>query len=247
MKNKQIEKMLLEESKNIDISMSENLKNEPIPPKNNKLNNTTITYNFIKTKKFKYIMAFASIFCALVIVALSIIFIPQNNTTSAYLTSYILSINPKISITTNSDDEVVNICSLNNDADQILGNSTFDNIIGLKLEDCVLKIINTAKDNNIFEGYTDTIKLYAINDNNNTLQDKLNKCENMLRRDMKNIGFENIEIETHQMQMKDFKNQMGFNQEFNRLDDMKDFLEHHDKYFDPNFIPGELPPPPPVD
>jgi len=233
MKNKDITLLLQQETKEIDIPMSKKLIDTPITPKKQ-----TKEEPKLNRKKFLFPIL-ASITCCLLVLCLCFAFIPFN-ISSTQLTSYILKINPEFCITTNSNNQVVNICSLNADADTVLDNSAFDNIIGTNFSDCVNLIINNV-DESIFLNYGNKrISLFAINDNQNTANTKLNEFGNIVRKSLDDRGFDKIQFDKFDMTLEFFKNEMGFENNFNKLDDMQFVIEHHDRFFDKD----HMPPPP---
>lgn len=232
MNKRDFENKLKEESSNINIQMSENLKNTPIV-------RTLKAKN--QSKKLSLLPKLASICCALLIIVCCGLFCfnKDNTEDSANLTSYIMEINPSICVTTDIHNKIVNICALNEDADTILSSSEFDNIVGEDFEICINKIIKVVSDEGYFENYENTIKLYAINDNKEMRNKKLNDFEKIMQRNLNDLGFGHIPFEKHEMEMKDFKEKMGFEEDFGKLDDMHDFLKNKDKHHTP---PSELPP-----
>ena len=232
MNKRDFENKLKEESSNINIQMSENLKNTPIV-QSVKVKN--------QSKKLSLFPKLASICCALLlIVCCGLFYFNKGNTEdSANLTSYIMEINPSICVTTDINNKIVNICALNEDADTILSNSDLDDIIGEDFEICINKIVKIVSDEGYFENYENTIKLYAINDNKEMRNKKLNDFEGIMQRNLNDLGFGHIPFEKHEMEMKDFKEKMGFEEDFGKLDDMHDFLKNKDKHHTP---PNELPP-----
>ena len=248
MKNKDIKNMFLKEDEKLDIEMSQKLYDTPIQqkpavkvaPKQKQITN--------KRWVFAPIVSFALI----IVIALSLIFTNGTNS-SGTVTAYVLDINPSISITTNSDNEVINICSLNDDADTILAEDCFNNIVGKSLDVAVENIISVAKEKGIFDEYQDTIQLWTLNDNPSRMRDKLDKFGDMVRRNLDDNNLQDINFEKHEMPLDDFRQRMGFEGEYQKLDDMKGDIQRHDKYRNPpppngnNPPPDDNPPPPPND
>ena len=232
MDKRDFENKLKEESSKINIEMSENLKNTPIVQSANIKN---------QSKKLSLFPKLASICCVLILMVCCGLFCFNKGNTEdlANLTSYIMEINPSICITTDINNKIVNVCALNEDADTILSNSDLDNIIGEDFEICINKIIKVISDEGYFENYENTIKLYAINDNKEIRNKKINDLEVIVQRNLNDLGFGHIPFEKHEMEMKDFKEKMGFDEDFGKLDDMHDFLKNKDKHHNPL---KELPP-----
>jgi hypothetical protein len=239
MKDKDLKKFLLDEQNNINIPLSQKIIDVSIQKP------LTIDESVNKKFSFKRLFPiFASVMCCLIlIVSLCFYLIPINNNSTNELTSYILEINPSFCVTCDSNDKIVNVCALNNDADDILDNSEFDNLTNMNLSSCINYIINDI-DENVFANYGDNrIKIYALNDNQTLTTEKLDQFGDIIHSSLDNRGFGNIEFDKQQMSIDNFKDIMGFSNEFNKLDDMRPFIEQHDKYYDKNHMP---PPPPPT-
>ena len=150
-----------------------------------------------------------------------------------------MEINPSICVTADYNNKIVNICALNEDANTILYNSELEDIVGQDFEICINKIVKAISDEGYFINYEKTIKLYAINDNKETRNKKLNDFESLMQKNLNDLGVGHIPFEKHPMDMNDFKEKMGFEEDFNKLDDMHNFLKNKDKHHTPH---NELPP-----
>ena len=229
MRNKDIKNLFLKEEDKIDIKMSNELKNTPIVMKEK----ITPTHSFKKRWVFAPVGAVAMAF-----VVAFVLILTQTGTSASALTAYVIEINPSISITTNAKDEVVNICSLNEDANTILSNAAFNDAVGKSLENAIKNIINVANEKGFFNGYDKTIKLYALNDNKKTMNKKLDNFGQMVRNELDFHGFEELPFEKAPMELDFFKEKMGFDNNFQRLDDMGKDIRKHDRFM------GDVPPPP---
>ena len=163
MKNKDIKNMFLKEDEKLNIEMSQKLFETQIQPKPA----VKVAPKQKQVVNKRWVFAPILSFALIIVIALSLVLTNGVNNTGT-VTAYVLDINPSISITTNSDNEVINICSLNDDADTILAEDCFDNIVGKSLDVAVENIISVAKEKGIFDEYTDSIQLstyYLMNPN----------------------------------------------------------------------------------
>ena len=235
MKNKDLKKLFLQETAKIDIIMSEKLKNTPIQsPKQD-------VQDFRPKKNMNWLKLFLPITATACIIVLLFSFIlPIRSTTSnSYLTAYILEINPSFAFVTDEEDNIINICSVNEDADEILNNDEFNDITNMTLSEAVEKVIKITSEEGIFDEYTDTIKIYALNDNEKEIDSKLEKFGGFIQRDLREFVHSEIDFEKSPMKLDFFREKLGFDRDFNRLDDMRDYIKMHDRF------KGEFPPPPP--
>jgi len=232
MKNKDVKNLFLSENEKLNIEMSHELRNTPIQP-------PVKEEAVIKSHGFKKFIPIFSVACcliiAIVLLAVSPIWSGDGN-----LTAYVIDINPSISITTNQNNEVISICSLNEDADELLSSNEFDTVVGESLDVAVEKIIKTAADKGILNGYEDKIKIYALNDDKNVMDKRLDDFGQMVRKNLDEEGFKDIEFEKREMTINEFRDRMGFEREFDKLNDMRDDIRKHDRMHG-----GELPPPKP--
>ena len=240
MTNKDFKEAFLKESESIDIRQSERLKQTPIQQSASDFSRAKTN----KTRSFrKFFMPLTAACC--LIIALSLFIINPFGTSDGYLTAYAIDINPSISIITDENDEVIKICSLNEDADAVLSDDEFDDIIGERFETAVGKIIKVVCENGVFNGYQDTIRIYALNDNRKIMDDKLNRFGNIVEKELERYGHGDIGLEKHEMTPNDFQEKMGIEGDFKRLDDMRNDIEKRDKYKGNPPPDGDVPPPKP--
>ena len=219
-KNK-IKNLFLEEENKLNIQLNKKVLETPISKKNEE-----------KTSKNNLRYLLASLTTCCLIIVMCICFFPfKTQTVQAEITSYILEINPAFCITCDREDNVLNISSLNEDANYILEKSYFNNVVNLNFNSCIYYIINSI-DENIFKNYgSNKIKIYAVSDNFEETNDKLKNFGNIIRSNLDIRGYNNIEFEKEQISIEIFKNKMGFNNNSTRLDDMKNEIIRHNKYF----------------
>ena len=239
MKIKDFKKAFLKETENVEIKASESLTNTPITaPVSVPIAEPVLATNenvVVKTKKSS---AFKRTFMPLILAAcfliIAVSLLAANPfATASGITAYAIEINPSISIITDADDNVINICSINEDADTILSNSEFDDVLGESFETAVEKIIKVVSENGVFNGYQDKIRIYALNDDKNLMGDKLGKFGNIVENKLQKYGHGDIEIERREMTVDDFKGKMEMQGDFDRLDDMKRELKERDRYKNP--------------
>ena len=259
MKNKKLKNMFLQETAKIDISMSEKLKNTQIQT----IQTPKQEIQDVQEIKIKKTFNWKNMFVPITAVACAVIiilsfFIPTTSTSSggtSYLTAYILeidqsttidsnseeteNISPSIAIVTDDNDNIINIFSVNEDADEILNSNEFSDITNMKLSEAIEKVVKITSHEGYFNGNNDTIKIYALNDNKNKIDNKLDRFGEFIKTDLKEFGHENINFEKLPMQFDFFRDIMGFDRDFDRLDDMRNDIKMHDR------LKGEFPPPPP--
>ncbi|MBQ7351468.1 MAG: hypothetical protein IJW59_01175 [Clostridia bacterium] len=241
MNNKDIEKLFMKENSQINIKQSEALKSTPII-------SNTVSKQRNTQKHFSRWRLLPIGLCSLVLIFVAIFAILpmfKSGDMLGQYTSYVLEINPQICITTNNDDNVVSIVSLNDDGDLVLSDEFFDNIDeNTKLNDCLDRIIAFIYDENPDKfALENGIKLYATNDVESIARDKLSKTKYHISSKLNELGKPEIPVEDHFMPHKDFGDRMGFD-DFNGLDKMIDDIKGKDRFFDPDKNP---PPPPPSD
>ena len=232
MKNKKIKNLFLEENEKLNIEMSNELRQTPIQPPVEEAPAP------IKRKPLMRLLPMGAIACCLIVAVVLALVLPFGS--SDNLTAYVIDINPSISITADENNTVISICSLNDDADELLSSNEFDSVVGESFDTAVEKIIKAASDKGILDGYEDTIRIYALNDNKGIMDKRLDEFGRLIRKNLDNEGFNNIEFEEREMTVNEFRERMGFENDFKRLDDMKDDIKKHDRMHG-----GELPPPKP--
>ena len=239
MKIKDFKKAFLKETENVDIKASEKLIKTPItapiPATITEPVLVTTENVVVKTKNassFKRTFLPLIMAMCLLIIGVSLLIANPFAKVSG-ITAYAIEINPSISIITDTDDKVINICSINEDADAILSDSEFDYVIGEKFEVAVEKIIKVVSENGFLNDYQVKIRIYALNDDKNLMNDKLGKFGNIVENKLQKYGHGEIAIEPHEMSVDDFKGKMEMQGDFDRLDDMKRELKERDRYKNP--------------
>lgn len=225
MEKKELIKNLRYENSKIDIKMSEKLKNTKIPKKDEFL---------YQTKRISSIPKLISIlscflFCFFCV---AIMFSQKKLEISNGITSYIMEINPSICITTDKNDNIINVIALNDDANAIVLDNELENIEGQKFDFCVKKLIGVIKKNGYFDNYDDKIKIYAFSDSNERQHNSLDHFEKIIKEKIDEFGYD-IPFEKHRIGMDDFKEKIGFEEDYKTLDDMQDFFEKREKCFIP--------------
>lgn len=225
MNKKEFKQMLNLESLKIDIEMSEKLKNTNIPKKEEYL---------YQTKKTSIIPKFISIFACFIlcVFCVSVLFVNKAPETAEGITSYIMEINPSICITTDKDDNIIKVCALNGDANAIVLDEQLTNIEGKSFDDGIDKLMTVIKNNGFFDNYDEVIRIYAFNDSNECQYNRLNHFEELMKRKMVEFGY-NISFEKHRLGMDDFKEKVGFEEEYQTLNDMTEFFRHKEKCYIP--------------
>ena len=244
-----LKQILKQETESINLTMSQKLIDTPIEV------DPAITAEdlsifetqdklFNNSKKFKFnLKALISCLCSFILIFTFSVIISQNTKNNiSDITSYIIEINPSICITTDKNNLVVNAYSLNYDGDDLLSNSSFDNIEGLNFEDCLKSIINLS----IQKGYINNdisdprdIIFRVTNNEKNYALDKGIYAKKIFEQELINNGFSNYNVDSEYMPVTEFKTRMGFDKRNNDLDKMKDDISSHSRYYDPNFIPPQ--------
>lgn len=225
MNKKEFKKRLQNENAQINIKMSSELQQTKIVVKEK------YSCQSNQMKKTQFIPRLVSVLsCAIIaFMCVGLLFVNNRSTNKAVgLTSYIMEINPAICITADKDDKIVNVCALNLDANEIVSNEELNNIVGIDFDKCVDKIMTIIKNNGYFMHYENSIKLYAFNDDEKKINAKLEHFEVIMRQKMNEFGF-NIPFEKHEMRMEEFKAKMGFEEDYQNLDDMQEFFRHKDR------------------
>jgi hypothetical protein len=254
MKKNQLKDQLISELNSIDLPISEKLASTSIETKavaetkmvaeTNSPIETELQASATLKRKFSTKLKFAiSCFCLILAVACSIVLMAttssQPQTNASNLTSYIIDINPSFCVTTNETNEVISLFSLNNDGDVALNDDELSNVVGTKIDDCIKKIINVAVKNGFIDDNENRkIQIYAINNKEPFSEEKGAYVKGIFDKTFEEQGFNNIQIEKHTMQIEDFKERLGLENNINDLDRMKDDIVNHNKFFDPNFNPN---------
>ena len=236
---KEFKKKFSAESENVDIRMSEKLKQTPVSAAAETVGAKSET-RFSFRKAFMPLTALA---CCIIAVLSLVILDPF--TSESGFTAYAIEINPSISIIADKNDNVLNVFSLNEDADAILCDGAFDDVIGKSLETTVEKIIKVVSESGIFNDYNDNIRIYALNDDKKMMDDKLDKFDGILKNKLQMFGYGDIGREKFEMSPNDFKDKMDLQGDFGRLEDMKQDILRRDRYKgDPPPVSGNDQPPP---
>lgn len=226
MNTKDFKAKLKQENADINIDMSDSLKSTKIETRDEFVSECKRKPLFFKLAVCFTCFLFAAI-------CLCGIFIPKQDT-AVGLTSYILEINPSICITTDKNDNVINICALNDDANEIVTDQILCNFENLNFDECLGKLMYVIKKQGYFDNFGSddrSIKLYAINDSNETQYQRLEHFEEIMKSKMNELGYLDVPFEKHRIGMDDFKEIVGFDEEYKTLDDMQDYFRKRDVRF----------------
>ena len=251
MKNK-IKDILLSETENVDLPMSKKLLDTPIMTKEEFLNKETVneitsfekafeSKKVNKAKKFGLEIAISSL-CMVLVALLSVfsIFTINANKASA-LTTYIIDINPSICITTDSDDKVVSAYSLNDDGDVLISDKSFENVSGKDFDECLKDMIKFLIENNYInfsiEKQSKKINFQVTNNKESKAMEKCKHAKEFIYNELMQKGFNDYEIQEKFLPVPEFRDKMGFDKNLKDLDEMREEILKHNKYFNPDFIP----------
>lgn len=230
MKNRDIKNLIKNEYENLKVSpVSSNVLNVSIQEKPPFESRT----KFVGLPTLRYAMVS---FCILVLFALAIS--PNffgNTIEQSNITSYILEINPSICITTDSDDSVIAICSLNSDGDVLLSDDRFETILGQDLSIGVKSVVDASVDLGYFEDYDDHIVLFAINNKESMAFEKNSKFESFLSKYLQSHDLNEIKIDKGCMSIDDFKSRMNFKNNIDDLDKMREAIKNRSRYYSKSF------------
>ena len=231
MKNKEIKSLFSESNDKINIPLSQRVLDEPIEP----VPDTATS----KPKTFRWKLAIYSL--CLVVFSFSIFAVVlismANRTQEVYasnLTSYIIEINPSFCITTDNQDMVVSVVSLNLDGNEILSDDFFSNIsnAGISLCDCLKKIINLTNINDFIKSDS-LVKVFTINNQEQFAREKGKNAQLEISKDLEELG-KDIPVEFYYMEVEEFKNRMNFEGESEDLDNFIEEIKCANLYFNPN-------------
>ena len=167
----------------------------------------------------------------------------RTKTQASALTSYVIEINPSICLTTDDENKIVTAYSLNSDGDILLSNENFNNINGQDFDICLKHIIDLSIQNGfITHEKLKTIKLSVINNKESFANEKGEYAKAIFEERLKKQGYKNFNIENKFMPVPEFRTKMGFSRESKNLDEYKEDIMNHSRFFNPDFI---IPPPPP--
>ena len=230
MNDKDIRQMLMKESESINIELSSRILDTPI--------DTTFKQKAKVVSIWNRFRIAATATCSACIILICALFLGLNdNIAYSNLTSYVLEINPSVCITTDINNEVLSVCSFNSDGDELLSNNKFNNIKGSSLETCIATIISIAFKMGYFENYSidKNINLYVTNNKQDFASRKADFAIELIKQNLILQGLKNIEINDSYLSIENFKERMGIDKQYKNLDEMKDDIISHDKYFNPNF------------
>lgn len=239
MKIQEFQNRLEQENLNLNIEMSEKIAKTPIAASDEFIRSSN---EFISSEKKRFnFLRLTVCFVCFVFMAIcvsSLIIQTSSKDETVGLTSYILEINPSICITTDKNDSVINICALNDDANIIVSDESVKNFKKLSFDECVARLMGVIRREGYFDDFDihdRTIKLYAFNDSNETQYKRLKHFEKIMQDKMNEFGYNDVPFEKHRIGMDDFKKIMGFEEDFETLDDM-------DTYFKQKNITFPMPP-----
>lgn len=253
--NKDLKNILISETENVDLPMSKKLLETQILSKedvekeaSNLKDNLFYGISDFETNK-KYKSAFSlkialSSLCLVMVMVFTVFsFFGFNKTQASALTTYIIEINPSICITTDENDNVVSACSLNDDGDELLSDTSFDEITGKSFDECLRVVVRYLIEHQYLlfktENTKNTINFKITNNKESFAISKGNHAKKFIYEEFKHYGYLDYEIENQYLSLPDFRDKMGFDKEFKDLDDIRDDLISHRKYFNPDFIPNK--------
>lgn len=253
--NKYLKNILISETENVDLPMSKKLQEtqilskEQILKETSQLNDNILNginyYNTSIKRKPAFGLKFALTSLCLVMVMVFTVFsfFGFSNTQASALTTYIIEINPSICITTDENDDVVSACSLNDDGDELLSDTSFDEITGKNFEECLKIVVKYLIEHQYLlfksENTKNTINFKITNNKESFAISKGNQAKEFIYEELKHYGYLDYEIENQYLPLPDFREKMGFDKDFKDLDDIRDDLISHRKYYNPDFIPNK--------
>ena len=241
MKNKDINDLLKKENNDLNIPLSNKILSISLQEKSNEVSQKKIYKNPIGYNLLKYIVptVCSCVFAFIILLgAITSFYIVDNNKQKASnLTSYIIEINPIVCITADNDNNVISVCSLNNDGDIILSDDYFSEVYGnnISLKDCINKIMALTFSNRSFE-INQNIRLFAINNKENLAKEKGIFVKDYIKANLVNLNFENIDVELKYMNVEKFSGRMNFEGNYQNLDDYEEEIQNKQRYFDPKFL-----------
>lgn len=200
-----------------------------------------------KTPKNNILKWAISCLCVAIIVMISILLSvalkPTDTTSASNLTSYILEINPSVCITTDKNNMVISVFSLNNDADILLSDEKLNLNNEISIDNYVKEIINLSIEKGfLFSSNSQTeIAIYAINNKESHAKENSLHIKEIIGKELLDQGFENFNINSNTIKIDEFKEKTGIESNNKDLDKMQNDLLNHDKFFDPNFDPANPP------
>lgn len=220
MKINKIEKMLKEESESINIDLPNYVRDVPLEKKMEE--NKELVFK----KKIRMMPLLASAVSLLLVIGVvfgvfgSSFFTSSN---SSLLTSFIVEINPAFCVTIDSDDNVVGITALNEDANTVIQDNRIINSIGKNIDECLSNLIDIVKEDGFFNENLKQVVISGFNDNRTQLKKKMDMFTDDFNRIMKEKGFGDINYQSNMLGFDSFMDRMDLPPEGPRkLDDMKD-------------------------
>ena len=226
MNNKKVEKLLFEETKSLNIPLSEKILRTPLNVSETNDEETASTQ-----KKFSLKFALSLAFSFVIVlsftlgITLGLLIKPESA-----LTSYIVNINPEICVVADSKDMVVNASALNDDGELLLAqiatrsgnvddlNEYFkDSNVELDLFfNDVLEVTfgDFGKEKFNVDG---EIEIYAVNNKNSVAKEKVKHAKELFEEDLSKRG-ENVKVVGSTMKVKEFAEKMGFENQGKDLD-----------------------------
>lgn len=230
MNKKELQEKLKKENLDINIEMSDKVKDAKISTKDKFIANSEK-----RPVLFRLAVSLAC-FVFMAVCVCSLIFQNNKDKTTYGLTSYILEINPSICITTDEDDDVISVCALNDDANVIVSDESMANFKKFSFDECISKIMSIIEREGFFENFSKSdrrIKLYAFNDSSEMQYNRLKYFEKVMHDKMGEYGFPDVPFETYRPGMDEFKKMIGFDEDYKTLDDMRDYFKRKDAMFPP--------------
>ncbi len=240
MNTRKLKDSLNTELNSVNLTMSKELMDTPIQAKRQ----STEIYNNTKIQKTFSSKLFLSLSCLcsilIIIASIFLIFIQKQTTSASSLTSYIIEINPSVCVVSDNENMVVSAFSLNYDGDKVLSNEEFSSLRSMNVENFISKYIEISKEEGYMSGGDEnrSIKIIATNNKAKKASKNCSGIEKILNNKLKELGFENnFQIIKEIMDINDFKDKIGLDNNFKNLDEMRDELVNHKKFFDPSFVP----------
>ena len=242
-----IKDVLKQETELVDLKMSKKLIETPIQEKQDVEFAGVNEFETSKPKQKRNLMRFAmSCVCVLMVVITSICLVFKTTNQASALTSYIIEINPSICITTDEEDTVVGLFSLNEDGDDLIADEAFENFSSKKFDEILKTVAKLSIEKGFINNESPTnqqIKFMVTNNKKSFAKDKGEHAREIFEQKLKEDGFFNYRVDAEFLSVDKFGNKIGFDKKFVDLDKFKDDIMKKPKFFDPNFMP---PPPPQI-
>jgi len=235
MKNKDLEFFIKDELNNIRIPMSRKILETPI-----ELSKAKSTASHLKYKPpfYKSWKLLSSAICSLILIFTIAFVVNINSTTASCLTCYTLEINPAVTLAVDDTNEILSVCSLNEDGDTLLNDEDLSDLVGSDFFSGMEMIFDVS----FKQGFIDTeqdhlVRLFVLNNS----ADYARRCLNTARAQVDNYfeenNFENVACSGYLMNMDEYKFRMGFNSSDKDLDKMREQIMQHNMFFNPESHP----------